>query len=574
MKKLFIAFFLTVCFTNVAVADERTDHEMIMAAKQVLNGKGEQKKAGANAEPKILRRSQQLSIVGYEDGRCAFISNDDSFEPVLGYTDHAVTESLPPALEWWIETMNRSLANYLAKGNAPQRLMSVENIRMNAAAKYADEVAPLLTTKWDQETPYNNLCPQYIVNNIKYRYVTGCVATAMAQVMNYYQYPAKGTGSRSFYLYDESGKRTRVYANFGNTTYDWENMLDVYGKNATYTNEQATAVATIMYHCGVAVDMNYAPDGSGAMCNASGTALIKYFNYHSDIMTHYREITHSAQWMDMIYRELNDGCPIIYGGASNQGGHAFVFDGYNKDGKVHVNWGWSGSGDGYFDVAKLNGYANGQEMTIVRKPDDTRYTDKLSSIWGVVEGITAKVIINKLSITAKGLFNFTNHGNFNGYLGIMAMDSITNDTRLLSQSEKLTGIQYGAGTMQFVMNATLNNIADGVYRIYLASKDDTDTEWVPVRSKEDVCNSYILTVKNGGFSLKEEKSSQWIFDLITGIDEIDFSNVTSADNTIRVFDISGKQIYSSPSNTFNKENIPGNGIMIIREGDRVRKIAK
>lgn len=546
MKKLSITLLLICGFSCLSLADERTDHEMIKAAMQVLNAKGEQRKAGINAEPTILRRSEQLSIVGYKDGRWTFIANDDNIEAVLGYTDSAVTGSLPPALEWWIEAMNVSLAEQLASGETFTTVRPVLD--------YSAEVAPLITTKWDQSAPYYDLCPEFSVNNIKKHCLTGCLATAMAQVMNYHEYPIKGTGSRSFYVYDDKGTRTRVYANYGNTTYDWANMLDVYGKSGTYSVEQGKAVATLMYHCGVAVEMQYGIEESGALCNDAGTALRKYFNYHENVMTHYRDIIHKAEWMNMIFRELSDGCPIIYGGASSQGGHAFVLDGYNADGKVHVNWGWSGSGDGYFDVAKLNGYSQVQEMVIVRKPDDTRYTDKCYSLWGILEGLTAKLVINNVTLTARMFANFKNHTNFNGYIGVMAMDTVTHEVKALGRNaEKFSDIQYGAGTTQYTASASISGLADGVYRIYLASKDDSDPDWQPVKSKEGVCNSYILTLNNGASALKPEDNSKWMYDIITGIDDVYYGNSSKA---VGIYNLNGMRMPSMKS-----------GLNLIRQSD-------
>ena len=179
MKRLFIAVFLTLGITTLSFAEKRSDLELINAAMQVLNSKGEQRRTSVNSEICILERAEQLTIVGYKDGRYAFIANDDSFEPVLGYTDEPVTGELPPAMKWWMKAMNESLATYLINGKALTDL--------RPAPVYSEAIEPMITTKWDQGTPYNNLCPEYKENNIKKRYVTGCVATAMSQVMNYHQ---------------------------------------------------------------------------------------------------------------------------------------------------------------------------------------------------------------------------------------------------------------------------------------------------------------------------------------------------------------------------------------------------
>ena len=565
MKKIIFAIFFILNFAGIAIAEERSEQEIINAAKQVLIPSGLHNRISINGEISILRKDEQLSVVGYEDGRLVFIANDDLFDAVLGYTDEPVTGELPPAMKWWMKAMNESLATYLINGKA------LKDSR--PAPVYSEAIEPMITTKWDQGTPYNNLCPEYKENNIKKRYVTGCVATAMSQVMNYHQWPIKGKSSHSYYLYDENGTRTRLYANFGNTTYDWANMLDVYNKNATYTTEQAKAVSTLMYHCGVAVDMSYAKDGSGAYTKDASIALKKYFDYHQDIRTYYREVIHVDEWMDMVYREINDKCPILYGGSRNDGGHAFVLDGYNASGKVHVNWGWSGSGDGYFDIAKLDGYTQMQELIIVRKPDDTRYSKKFASTWGLLHPLTAKLVLNKITLSTTGLASFCEE-NFNGYIGIMVMDTITKKAELLGKYEqKISDFPYGYGYSQFSVSASLGNLKDGTYRVYLGSLDDKDTEWQAVRSKEDVCNSYILVKEGAQATLTAEKSSKWIYDIITSIDEIENTS-NNEEGTIRVYDLSGKQVYVSDVKKFQIDNIPATGVLIIRNGSLVKKIIK
>lgn len=557
MKKFIIAISLILSFTGVAFAEERSEQEILNAAKQVLNSNAMQRKTSINNEISILRKDEQLSIVGYRDGRWAFIANDNQFDAVLGYTDEAVVSEIPPALEWWIKAMDASLNMRLSEGKRQTKIMK--------AGKYSDAIEPLVTTKWNQDAPYNNLCPEYTVNYIKHKYVTGCVATSMAQVMNYHEHPVKGTGSNSYYLYDDKGTRTRVYANFGNTTYDWANMLDVYRTNS-YTAEEAKAVATLMYHCGVSVKMQYAQDGSGALSQDACTALAKNFGYHQNIKVYYRDIYHVDEWMDIVYRELNDKCPIIYGGARNDGGHSFVLDGYDATGKVHVNWGWGGQGDGYFDIAKLDGYSQMQDMVIVRKPDDTRYTDRFASTWGLVEPLTASIAITNVTMSASGIFNF-NHHNFNGYIGVMIMDLASNKTQLLTKyDEKIVDFPFGYGYSKFNLKFNIGGLADGTYRIYFGTLDDNDTEWQPVRSKEGVCNSYILSMNSGQGSLKSDDSSKWIYDIITGIDEITIPQDGNSNGT-RVFDITGKLVYSSKSTSFNINDIPHKGINIIRQTD-------
>lgn len=274
------------------------------------------------------------------DGGYAVVSADDVATPLLGYSDSGTldTDNLPPAFTAWLDGYSRLIA-YAARNGA----------RVSAAPAPASrpDVAPILTTTWNQDTPYNNLCPTL---NSR-RCVTGCAATAIAQVLNTYRWPETGQGTDSYKW--ETGNRTISY-NFGNTTFDWDNMLDSYGIRATDT--QRNAVATLMYACGVAAHMDYNPDGSGATSFAVANGLIDHLRYDRSLKYAFRDYYTVTEWTDMLLNELTAGRPVYYGGVTaNQEGHAFVFDGYRQaDGYFHVNWGWGGVSDGYFAMATLD----------------------------------------------------------------------------------------------------------------------------------------------------------------------------------------------------------------------------
>ncbi len=218
-----------------------------------------------------------------------------------------------------------------------------------AAQDPVRSVSPLVTTNWDQSCYYNAQCPYD--NNAPAGYCShvpvGCVAVSMAQVMKYYDYPATGTGSHSYYAYPYGMQS----ADFGNTTYNWDAMPgQVYSSN--------TAVATLLYHCGVSVDMQYGPDGSGAYTSDARTALVNYFNYSTDAAYVSRYSYSTSAWEQMLRDELDQGRPVIYRGHGT-GGHAWVCDGYTGTNYFHMNWGWSGYYDGYYYLSDLTpGSAN------------------------------------------------------------------------------------------------------------------------------------------------------------------------------------------------------------------------
>ncbi|MDE6653954.1 MAG: C10 family peptidase, partial [Muribaculaceae bacterium] len=231
-------------------------------------------------------------------------------------------------------------------------------------------VTPLLSTVWNQYEPYNDMCPE--INGM--RAVTGCVATAMAQVMKKHQWPVSGTGS---YSYVANG--ISVSSDFSSHVYDWDNMLDDY-YNEYYdlvgTQAQRNAVAQLMFDCGVAARMTYSASESSAMTIAAGGGMTKYFNYDKSMEYVLRGWYSDEDWMRLMHSQISEGLPVIYAGDSEGGyGHAFILDGYDGEGYFHFNWGWGGGSDGYFSLSynaapgEDIGYVFNQEALVNIRPD-------------------------------------------------------------------------------------------------------------------------------------------------------------------------------------------------------------
>lgn len=543
MKKIFISLFLVALATNVTLAKQRTLAEMKSEAVKVITSSDANAplKAKALQGVKVLHSETQLSLVGFENGAFAVIANDDAFQPVLGYTTGRVGAEHAPGFVWWLETMNKSLEDQMAEGKTQAKVQRASDVKA--------AVAPLIKTKWGQGAPYNNMCPEYTVGGTTRRYVTGCVATSMAQVMNYHGYPTKGTGSTSYRYTPQGGATLTLRANFGTTSYDWANMVDDYSKGG-YTTAQAEAVATLMSHCGIAVHMNYNASGSGAMSHVACRALKKYFNYSAKIGCLYREFFHVDEWMNIIYKELSDGCPVIYGGNSTTGGHSFVFDGYDEDGLVSVNWGWEGVDDGYFDIASLNGYNDIQDMVIVRLPDDDRMTQDYTYLWASQSQFYVTQSGNTLTVNDAALvcmettafLSLEGDEEFRGNVAFVATDLSTgNLTVLAAVVDNNDAFQYGQGVTINNLKADISSLPVGEYRLYFASRSVEEAaageNWNPLRSKEGVSNSYILTVTSSGASLRQEDSSAW-----TGIDNVEAAEA-KADG--RVYSIDGRYVGNS-----------------------------
>ena len=287
------------------------------------------------------------------------ISGDDCALPILGYSLDNPFESkdMPEHIKCWLDSYEKQIVDIKEHETPPSpevrtlwgNLMngnSITNLLPTA-------VSPLLSTTWGQSPYYNNLCPYD--NTQSARTITGCTATATAQIMKYWNWPTTGRGSHS---YTHSSYGT-LSANF-NTSYNWTNMPN--SLSASSSSSQISAVATLMYHIGVAVEMNYGVNSSNAATvsynnfntPAAENALRTYFQYQNTLFAVFEEDFTATEWRNILINELNNSRPILYTGYGSAGGHAFVCDGYNNNGQFHFNWGWRGSQDGYFTIGSLN----------------------------------------------------------------------------------------------------------------------------------------------------------------------------------------------------------------------------
>ena len=283
--------------------------------------------------------------VGEDDG-FVIAGGDASAHEILGYCDHGTFdyESAPENFKWWLSQYEERIANAEVPIDTTEDVNTSSKARRRAKATTEREsIGPLIQTKWNQGYPYNSEIPVYSSDSV--RYVTGCVATAMAQVMKYWEHPKQGNGNYSYTL-----EGNTFSANFGETTYDWDNMLLKYSSG--YTEEEAKAVGTLMYHVGVASSMNYSTTGSGTVYTHADLSLVNYFNYDKSIRLDDRDYYTDDEWEEMVYNELANGRPVLYSGvslATTAAGHAFICDGYDSESEMFtINWGWGGLYDGSY----------------------------------------------------------------------------------------------------------------------------------------------------------------------------------------------------------------------------------
>lgn len=284
------------------------------------------------------------------------VSGDDRLPEVVGYSDKGTydEENLPSNYVGFMKAYEE-MVGQLDNGDSRVSASIAEAKALRSSGYQQPTVAPLLgSIQWNQIIPYNKMCPMYNSTN---RSVTGCVATAMAQVMMYYQYPKTLQADIPAYV-TRTNHLSIPQINKGES-YDWDNMLPQYASDEplNYTDAQAAAVAKLLYHCGVACEMDYGPS-SGA--NVTPAILSTYFGYDSDLMQDLnRDVFTLAERSQIMDKELTAKRPILYSGRSSDGGHEFVCDGSDGNGLYHINWGWGGYQDGYFDVTILNPYKGG-----------------------------------------------------------------------------------------------------------------------------------------------------------------------------------------------------------------------
>ena len=284
------------------------------------------------------------------------VSADDCATPILGYSNEGIFSGndvpvqMEDYLQGFVKQIQYGIDHHLVADESTARQWElVRTTGFITENRSTSAVGPLLTDIWNQNCYYNELCPADTSGPCGHVY-TGCVATSMAQILHYWGFPEKGTGSHT---YTPEGYPQQT-VDFGATTYPWDQMSD--SLSVSSTPEQINAVATLMWHCGVAVKMDYSPTGSGASFQIVAPALINYFNYSKDATLEDRYLYSTSEWLTLMKNNFDLGRPVLYTGASknNKGSHAFVCDGYDDNDYLHFNWGWGGHYNGFFADGALN----------------------------------------------------------------------------------------------------------------------------------------------------------------------------------------------------------------------------
>ena len=473
-----------------AMAGLRTASDARSVASDFLHSQASRRAPGAQA-PQLSLAMTAASADGRDvdyyvfnnsmDRGFVIVSGDDLAAPVLGYCDEGSFDvnDIPDGL------------NYMLECYAEQ----MRYVRLHPAAAYVASagtesmvsITPLLTTNWNQNSPYNDLCPTFGPEHT--RAAVGCVATATAQVMNYYKWPKQGKGEFTYVCKVGDKEEQTLSADFGSTTYDWDNMLDDYIPDS-YSEVEGRAVATLMSHVGIAAHMEYGKTSTTATF-AAMEALREYFGYNQGMRAYVRHCVPYAKWDSLIMNELLNARPIIYTGFTYKGGgHCFVLDGINAQGYYHFNWGWGGKSNGYFLITALNptdqgigsfegGYNASQEFIANVYPDqgepapDRFFEASCLRLWAATDHVN---LGQKAAINIKHL-----HFNCFGYglsaditVGLVLADLNGKIVQFTSNNTFTRSFDFGSNynyTDNHVFNYTTpETIADGNYRLWLAYK--------------------------------------------------------------------------------------------------------
>ncbi len=290
-------------------------------------------------------------VVNFEQGGYVIVSGNDVLTPVIGYSFEGSfsMENQPGQLRYWMQHYEDEIEFHYSHATEATAAIESEWSRLSGSFQglqkfKGKDVSPFLPCNWDQGKYYNEYCPVDAGGDAGHVYV-GCVATAMAQVMMYYRYPLQGTGTHT-YTHPTYGTMT---VNYGNTTYEWEGAMN----QLSACNH---TVALISYHAGVAINMNYGPDGSGANTQDASLALKQHFGYGSSTQFVQRMSYSNQAWKDLFHTNIDQKRPCMYSGHPSNGGdgHCWVTDGYQGTDYFHMNWGWSGGSNGYFTLDNLN----------------------------------------------------------------------------------------------------------------------------------------------------------------------------------------------------------------------------
>lgn len=463
MKKL--TLLLLVFFVSlISFAGDVTEAEALQKAQQFMQGKQFKHKNLRRAPSKNVESKAYYVFNVENNGGFVIVAGDDRMTEILGYSDtgNVNLDSIPEQMKWLLDgyqTIYRKLST------------STENVPKARRTTRAN-VEPLISTEWGQGDPYNEMCPMIGAE----RCITGCVATSMAQVVNYYRWPQESTNAIPAYT---SVMNNLFCEELPPTKFKWEYM----GRKQ---------IARLMRYCGQAVKMDYGINASSSDNSLIINALVDYFGFNPGAQCVYSRDCSDEEWADLLYNELAAERPVIMAGTDiYRGGHSFIAHGY-ENGLFSINWGWEGSCDGNFALTNLASIGG----------DYTLYQSAIIGIQSPAGAPTvpkAKVKVKSFELSDWNL-DWRTIYNQKGTDGIFPSFNVKEKIANAKKENINVSIGYGLYSEQGLIevlqqenhsfqvdeeywhNATItihSNLEDGDYYITPISKDETATEWIP-----------------------------------------------------------------------------------------------
>lgn len=522
---LLISLFITTTMMAGPVDQETAKQKAINFVANKMGNKAQRSmKVTESGIKKTSNRAANaqgyLHVFNIDGGGYVIVSGDDRTEEILGYSTTGtfdaenIPENMRAFLQEYVDGIQYLNDHNVQNTNAgPQKKKEKGNIRRIAKTS----IDPLINARWNQSEPFDQYCPTYSGN----RAATGCVATALAQIMNHHKWPNYTTTTIPAY-YTDTRNFYRAAISAG-TAIDWNNIKDKYGwinengswKQYTYTSTEGQAVANLMKLCGQAVKMDYYCDNygsSGAVTSDCITALVKYFDYEESTCKWLDRVNFSYNdWQSIIYAELAANRPVLYSGQSAGSGHAFVCDGYDTDDFFHINWGWGGMSDGFFRLCILNpddqgiggsstsdGYGMGQGAGIGIQKNDGISNPATPQI-NVYELQSSETTFTRTSSSS----NFSINSNLTYSVTNRSGSDLTFDlkARVLNSSNSvveeinlLSGYTLGDWyrTYQIPFPNFGANYANGTYKIVLIAKNSGESNWY-VLDDGLICFDFVIT---------------------------------------------------------------------------------
>lgn len=555
--RLFTTFFLSLLLSLSASAKPRTMAQLKAIAVRQLSIAAPEVTRGTNTgNMQMLQQLSDLTVIGNRHVGFVVLANDDAIEAVVGVSNKPYTNdtNINPAFQWYLRAANAAIASRIASGHGYSGAIT-------PSAPLPDHVDPLIETRWQQEAPFNNDVQK---DDKGKPYLVGCVAITMTQIMRYYRYPTVGKGSNSYSMNGET-----LSADFSASPYQWDKMLPIYEKGK-YTDEEAKAVSELMRQVGISVNMDYKPGFSSSYTMSAQNALINYFGYNPDMNRYTRNYYSEQEWMDMVYKELSEQRPIYYSGNDSkwENGHAFVIDGYNAEGKVHVNWGWGGYQDGFFDIGILtparSNYSYYQDMIVGIQPEQQgAWMSHLTLYYGsqlTIEKFSKRAI----SMGEAKVWNVSSTP-VNGTLALV-IEGNGQQRNLKTTNYQAEDSYWNSISWQRIIIPA--ELPDGDYQIYLRFKDERDANWQVVRSEYGKPNSVVINIANGAFTVKGNRTN---YDWVTAIEA---PTVSDAEAPISVYDLQGHKLLQLPAAAFSVNQLPMHGLFIVKQGKKTMKIVR